>query len=235
MNNLRAGDIVNFSVFYLLLIAWKPSLFSCPNVCYWKKLHAWGIVLFSDSCLFFIQISLAKVKYLILDEADRMLDMGFEPEIRRMIETMSLPAKEDRQTLMFSATFPEQIQKLAGEFLNDYLFVTVGRVGGANTDIEQQVFEVDSNSKREKLVSILNETGIYALHWKVTRDSAIKVVGYSDPQERVVRRAVRITKKLTDEFCLLAPTVTVGETEGAMDSASILFFTSSFAYNFARK
>lgn len=54
-----------------------------------------------------------------------MLDMGFEPEIRRMIETMGMPDKTQRQTLMFSATFPAEIQLLAKDFLNDYLFLTV--------------------------------------------------------------------------------------------------------------
>ena len=88
-----------------------------------------------------------------------MLDMGFEPEIRKLVDTMGLPPKTERQTLMFSATFPEEIQKLAGDFLNDYLFVTVGCVGGANTDIEQSVYEVQAAQKRDKLVSILNETG----------------------------------------------------------------------------
>ena len=106
-----------------------------------------------------MQIGLGKIKYLILDEADRMLDMGFEPEIRKLVETMGMPAKTERQTLMFSATFPEEIQKLAADFLNDYLFVTVGRVGAANTDIAQSIFQVTQFEKRDKLVSILNETG----------------------------------------------------------------------------
>lgn len=104
-----------------------------------------------------LQVSLEKVRYLILDEADRMLDMGFEPEIRKMIGQMGMPGKTERQTLMFSATFAEDIQKLAADFLNDYLFVTVGRVGGANTDITQTVVNCGKNDKREKLVSLLKE------------------------------------------------------------------------------
>ncbi|CAG5122587.1 unnamed protein product, partial [Candidula unifasciata] len=105
------------------------------------------------------KISLANVSFLILDEADRMLDMGFEPEIRKMVETMGMPPKTQRQTLMFSATFPEEIQKLAADFLNDYLFVTVGRVGGANTDVSQHFFQVDRLQKRESLCDILNAGG----------------------------------------------------------------------------
>ncbi|RUS84001.1 hypothetical protein EGW08_008223 [Elysia chlorotica] len=105
------------------------------------------------------KINLSKVAFLILDEADRMLDMGFEPEIRKLVETMGMPAKSERQTLMFSATFPEEIQKLAGDFLNDYLFVTVGRVGGANTDVTQNFFEVDRMQKRDSLCDILSAGG----------------------------------------------------------------------------
>ena len=49
----------------------------------------------------------------MLDEADRMLDMGFEPQIRRVVEHEGMPSSAARQTLMFSATFPKEIQKLA--------------------------------------------------------------------------------------------------------------------------
>ena len=110
--------------------------------------------------LWLLQVSLEKVKYLILDEADRMLDMGFLPDIRRLVNEMGMPPKNDRQTLMFSATFPEEIQKLARDMLNDYIFVTVGRIGGANIDIEQRVLQVTAMNKREQLVSILNEQGL---------------------------------------------------------------------------
>ncbi|KAL8610589.1 hypothetical protein ACOMHN_006308 [Nucella lapillus] len=105
------------------------------------------------------KISLQKVKFLILDEADRMLDMGFEPSIRKLVDTFGMAPKGQRQTLMFSATFKAEIQKLASDFMHDYLFVTVGIVGGACTDVEQTFLEVDRLQKREYLCDILNTSG----------------------------------------------------------------------------
>ena len=56
------------------------------------------------------RVSLRMIKYLALDEADRMLDMGFEPQIRRIVEQMEMPPPGARQTMLFSATFPTEIQ-----------------------------------------------------------------------------------------------------------------------------
>ncbi|XP_075864142.1 putative ATP-dependent RNA helicase DDX4 isoform X4 [Microcebus murinus] len=106
------------------------------------------------------KIGLRQIKYLVLDEADRMLDMGFGPEMKKLISCPGMPSKEERQTLMFSATFPEEIQRLAGEFLkSNYLFVAVGQVGGACRDVQQTILQVGQYSKREKLVEILQNTG----------------------------------------------------------------------------
>ncbi|XP_073931447.1 probable ATP-dependent RNA helicase DDX4 isoform X5 [Castor canadensis] len=106
------------------------------------------------------KIGLKQVKYLVLDEADRMLDMGFGPEMKKLISCPGMPSKEQRQTLLFSATFPEEIQRLAGEFLKtNYLFVAVGQVGGACRDVQQTVLQVGQYSKREKLVEILRSIG----------------------------------------------------------------------------
>ena len=88
-----------------------------------------------------------------------MLDMGFEADIRKIVETLGMPEKTERQTLMFSATFPEEIQRLAGDFLNDYLFLTVGRVGGTTSDIQQTILDVPENQKREKLTELLSCSG----------------------------------------------------------------------------
>ena len=70
-------------------------------------------------------VTFGNIQFLILDEADRMLDQGFMPDIRRAISIPSMPPKKSRQTLMFSATFPPEIQRCAGEFLNNYLHLQV--------------------------------------------------------------------------------------------------------------
>jgi len=75
------------------------------------------------------RVSFKNLELFILDEADRMMDMGFMPEIQKCTEDPNMPEKGKRQTLMFSATFPDDIQTAAQDFLNDNLFLTVGLVG----------------------------------------------------------------------------------------------------------
>nr|ABC87271.1 vasa-like protein [Macrobrachium rosenbergii] len=105
-------------------------------------------------------IGLTKLRYLVLDEADRMLDMGFEPDMRRLVASPGMPPKENRQTLLFSATYPQDIQKLAADFLKtDYLFLAVGIVGGACSDVEQTFVQVTKYSKREQLLDFLKTIG----------------------------------------------------------------------------
>ncbi|NXG05414.1 DDX4 helicase, partial [Sakesphorus luctuosus] len=105
-------------------------------------------------------ISLHNVKYLVLDEADRMLDMGFGSEMKKLISFPDMPQKDKRQTLMFSATFPEEVQRLAAEYLkNDFLFVVVGHVGAACSDVEQNILQVSQYFKRDKLIEILHSIG----------------------------------------------------------------------------
>ena len=105
------------------------------------------------------RISLQNIKYLVLDEADRMLDMGFEPQIRRIVEGEDMPGVNDRQTLMFSATFPRDIQMLARDFLKDYVFLSVGRVGSTSENITQKVEYVEDSDKRSVLLDILHTHG----------------------------------------------------------------------------
>lgn len=101
------------------------------------------------------KISLQAIRYLVLDEADRMLDMGFEPQIRRIVEEEDMPLKQERVTLMFSATFPHDIQMLARDFLKDYAFLSVGRVGSTSENITQCVEFVEDPDKRQFLLDVL--------------------------------------------------------------------------------
>ncbi|KAL2294287.1 hypothetical protein Nmel_008012 [Mimus melanotis] len=106
------------------------------------------------------KIGLHNVKYLVLDEADRMLDMGFGADMKKLVSFPDMPQKDKRQTLMFSATFPEEVQRLAGEFLKtDFLFVVVGHVGGACSDVQQNILQVSQYFKRDKLIEILHSIG----------------------------------------------------------------------------
>ncbi|XP_019896543.1 DEAD-box helicase 3 X-linked a isoform X7 [Esox lucius] len=106
------------------------------------------------------KIGLDYCNYLVLDEADRMLDMGFEPQIRRIVEQDTMPPKGIRQTMMFSATFPKEIQMLARDFLEDYIFLAVGRVGSTSENITQKVVWVEEGDKRSFLLDLLNATVI---------------------------------------------------------------------------
>lgn len=101
------------------------------------------------------RISLSNVRFLVLDEADRMLDMGFEPQIRRIVEGEDMPGVMDRQTLMFSATFPRDIQILAKDFLKEYVFLSVGRVGSTSENITQKIEYVENEDKRSVLLDVL--------------------------------------------------------------------------------
>ncbi|KAK6459619.1 ATP-dependent RNA helicase DED1 [Scheffersomyces xylosifermentans] len=102
------------------------------------------------------RVSLANIKYLVLDEADRMLDMGFEPQIRHIVQECDMPDVENRQTLMFSATFPRDIQMLARDFLKDYIFLSVGRVGSTSENITQKILYVEDEEKKSVLLDLLS-------------------------------------------------------------------------------
>lgn len=105
-------------------------------------------------------VSFAKLRYLVLDEADRMLDDGFQTAIQEFAEHPSMPAKESRQTLMFSATFQSDVEQLARTMMRpqETVKVVVGILGSVNADVTQSFVEcADLKAKREMLLQILNE------------------------------------------------------------------------------
>eukprot|EP01025_Chloroclados_australasicus_P052987 TRINITY_DN6196_c0_g1_i10.p1 TRINITY_DN6196_c0_g1~~TRINITY_DN6196_c0_g1_i10.p1 ORF type:complete len:781 (-),score=128.45 TRINITY_DN6196_c0_g1_i10:1127-3469(-) len=118
------------------------------------------------------RVSLSKCQFLCLDEADRMLDMGFEPQIRQIVEKEDMPPTGQRQTLLFSATFPKEIQRLAADFLNDYVFLTVGRVGSSTDLIVQHVERVNQQEKRSVLLDLLTAVEGLTLVFTETKKGA---------------------------------------------------------------
>ena len=90
--------------------------------------------------------NLRRVTYLVLDEADRMLDMGFKPQLKQVVSQI----RPDRQTLMWSATWPKEVQFLANDFLKDYIQVNIGSDDLIASDDITQEFEFASRYQKEK-------------------------------------------------------------------------------------
>ena len=95
--------------------------------------------------------SLSQVQVVVLDEADRMLDMGFLPDISRILN--QLP--KERQSLMFSATFSEEIKKLAANFLRDPLLLEVAQRNATAENVQQELYRVHESEKTGALLELL--------------------------------------------------------------------------------
>ena len=99
-------------------------------------------------------INLARVSYVVLDEADRMLDMGFEPQVRAVLGQI----RPDRQTLMWSATWPKRVQELANTFLKNPVRIRIGSDElSANPNVTQEFVFCPWNQRLDRLVDILQQ------------------------------------------------------------------------------
>ena len=101
-------------------------------------------------------VNLSQAEILILDEADRMLDMGFLPDLQRIINLLP----KQRQNLLFSATFSPDIKKLAGSILNNPVSIEVARSNATADTVTQIVYKVDEADKRDAVVHIIRERNL---------------------------------------------------------------------------
>merc|ERR1712130_325856 len=101
-----------------------------------------------------------------------MGDMGFEQQIRYIVEKTGMPEAGSRSTLMFSATFPKNIQKLAQDFLHEYIFLTVGIIGATTDDITQQFEFCDEDNKVDLLLQHVRNTTGLILVFTATKQTA---------------------------------------------------------------
>ena len=126
------------------------------------------------------EVHLDMVEVMVLDEADRMLDMGFIPQVRQIIR--QTPPKAERQTLLFSATFTEDVMNLAKQWTTDPAIVEIESVNVASDMVEQHVYAVAGADKYKLLFNLVNDNG-----W----ERVIVFANRKDEVRRIEERLVR--------------------------------------------
>lgn len=131
-------------------------------------------------------ITFSSIRFMVLDEADRMLDEGFLSAMKAILDHSTMTPVESRHTMLFSATFTDEIQALASQFMRpSYLFIVVGIVGGVCVDVEQVFYEVPFKEKRGKLFELLEsehadgcESGAKTIVFVEKKKTADFIAGY---------------------------------------------------------
>ena len=129
------------------------------------------------------EVHLDMVEVMVLDEADRMLDMGFIPQVRQIIR--QTPMKGERQTLLFSATFTDDVMNLAKQWTVDPAIVEIEPENVASDTVEQHVYAVASSDKYKLLYNLVNDNGWERVMVFANRKDEVRRI-----EERLVRDGV---------------------------------------------
>ena len=128
-------------------------------------------------------VHLDMVEVMVLDEADRMLDMGFIPQVRQIIR--QTPPKNERQTLLFSATFTEDVMNLAKQWTTEPSIVEIEALNVASENVEQHIFAVAGADKYKLLYNLINDNGWERVMVFANRKDEVRRI-----EERLVRDGV---------------------------------------------